>query len=602
MKEQMNKKILVIVESPHKATTIKKYLGDNYTIVASKGHIVDLAKGGRHGMGIDINNNFKPHYIILDDKVETLQMIMDAAKESDEIIICSDADREGEMIGQQISHRLKDFGKPISRAEIHEITKRGVLEGLKNLRDINMNLVRAQEGRRILDRIVGFSASPFLMNYFGSKLSAGRVQSVITRLIIDREQEIQTFKPEEYFTIQAMLAKDIKSFVAKYEGKINNKETAAQIRSELENKLAKYVVVEVNKAEEKKKPFPPLITSKLQQVMSKQYKINSQKTMAAAQNLYESGLITYHRTDSVRISEDATKECRSWLKDNHYDLPKSSNRYKNKNASQNAHEAIRPTNINDTPDTIGLFGDEKQVYEAIWKYFVASQMKEAIYDTLKVVIQVKGTKHKLVASGKALKYKGFLEILGTTDDDTIDIPNLNVGDILVLFGEKPIDMQKKQTQPPPRFSEASLIKTLEDKEIGRPSTYATLLSTITTRGYVEAQNNVFHPTELGKQITEELVKYFSFLEFDYTAKLELALDDIAEGKLDHIQMLKEFYNTFKVELKKAYINHGAKPCKKCDGMLRKITSKKGDVFFGCNRFPNCSYTEKADTVENHQTT
>lgn len=592
-------KTLIIVESPSKAHKIQSFLDDSYIVIASKGHIVDLAKGGKHGMGIDLTNNFKPHYVILDDKVNTLQSIMNAAKQCEKIILMPDQDREGEAIGYHLATRLEQMNKPISRAETSEITKNAVLEALKNTREINMSLVRAQEGRRILDRIVGFSASPFLMQYFGPNLSAGRVQSVITKMVVEREQEIENFIPEEYFIIQARLSNDIQSFTAKYEGKINNKNTANKIKLELEDKLAEYFVSNVEATEEKKKPYPPIITARLQQIMSKQFKISATRTMAAAQNLYEQGIITYHRTDSVRVSDEALKSVRSWLKENNFDIPKIANNFKNKETSQAAHEAIRPTDISNSGEMLNLIGDEKDVYDVIWKYFVASQMKPAIYNTLKVSIKIKNNiNHTLIASGKALKYKGFLEIFGTNDSSLIDIPNLNKNDRLSLIGDKAITVERKQTQPPSRYSEASLIEILEKKAIGRPSTYATLLSTITTRNYVLQNNNIFYPTELGKNITNELIKWFSFLEYDYTAKLEMELDKIADGELDYIKMLTDFYSTFKEELKKAYISKGSTPCNKCDGMMRELTNKKGERFLACNRYPNCKNTTNIQKVKN----
>lgn len=594
----MNKKnkTLVIVESPSKAKTIEKYLGEDYIVLASRGHMIDLAKGGKHKLGIDIQNNFKPHYIILDDKVQLLQEIMDTAKKVKAVILASDPDREGMAIAYHIYERIKDHNANIKRAIFTEITKKEIIKALDNLQDINssdnLNMFHSQEARRMLDRIVGFMASPFLMSFFGPNLSAGRVQSVIVRLITDREQEINDFKPEEYFTIQANLEKDKNAFIAKYDHKITNKKIAENTKIELEDQSAKYIISNVEAAEEKKKPFAPLITAKLQQIMSKKYGINSSRTMKAAQSLYEAGLITYMRTDSTRIGDDALKEVRSWLKENNYDIPKSANYYKNKNNSQDAHEAIRPTHTSETPETIGIVvPDEKIVYEVIWKYFVASQMKPAIYDTLKVnIILSTNSKHTLTTSGKALKYKGFLEVLGIIDNNIIDIPALSIGDEVKLFGNKPIIMERKQTQPPSRYSEASLIEILEKKEIGRPATYAQLISTVSARNYVEQEGTIFRPTELGKVITNELIKWFSFLEYNYTQAMETKLDDIAEGKLDHIEMLKEFYSTFNEQLNKAYMKHGAVFCQ-CGGILREITSKKGDKFLGCSQYPNCKITK-----------
>jgi len=598
----MKTKKLVIVESPHKAHTIQSFLGDDYIVKSTKGHILELASGGKYGMGVDIKNNFEPKYLIMEDKINMLQELMDLAKNSKEVILASDNDREGLAIARHIYDRLKDYNNTFKRVVFSEITKKEVLKAIDNYEDINSKnntqIYYSQTARRVLDRIVGFTASPFLMQYFGPNLSAGRVQSVVVRMITDREEEIQTFIPEEYFTIQAKFSKDDQQFIAKYDAKITNKAIADKIKSELEQKNNEYIIASVEANEEKKKPFPPLITSKLQQIMSKQYKINSTRTMAAAQSLYEAGFITYMRTDSVRISDDAIKSVRAWLKENNHDIPKTANIFKNKNTSQDAHEAIRPTDVSNMPDSMNLIGDEKQVYEVIWKYFAASQMRPAIYNTLKVNVEVKNTEHTLTASGKALKYPGFLSMLGEVDNSSIDIPNLIVNDVVILFGDKPITLERKQTQPPPRYSEASLIKSLEEKEIGRPSTYATLISTITNRKYVAQDNNIFYPTELGKKITAELTKWFSFLEYNYTAKLEMELDKIAEGSLDYIKMLNDFYSTFKEELNKAYINKGSKPCSKCDGMMRELTNKKGQKFYGCGNYPRCKNTESIPNVKN----
>ena len=592
----MNKeKTLIIVESPTKARKIQEYLGSDYIVVSCKGHITDLAKGGKQGIGIDIKNNFKPHYVLMDHQVETLQMIMDEAKKCSNILLVSDPDREGEGIAYHLLQRLKDFDKNIKRAEIHEITKKAIIEATKSLRDVDMAKVHAYEARRMLDRIVGFMASPFLMTTFGSKtLSAGRVQSVITRMIVDREAEINSFVPEEYWNIHAKLSNGTDTFTAKYEPRISNQDDANKVKDILQN-ASTFTVLSVEASEEKKKPLPPLITAKLQQIMSKRFGMDGNRTMAAAQSLYENGLITYMRTDSVRIGDDALKASRKWLKENQYDVPKSANHYKTKNSAADAHECIRPTDVSERPERIGLSSDEREVYEIIWRYFLASQMMPAIYDTLKIKIQVNNqSEHILIASGKALKYKGFLEMLGANDDSRIDIPYLKVNDKLHLMDDKSIVSEKKQTQPLPRYSEANLIETLEKKEIGRPSTYASLLATVATRNYVEKRGNVFYPTDLGKQITHELTQWFSFLEYTYSASMEKNLDEIEEGKLDHIKMLKDFYDAFSIQLKKAYMKHGAKSCDKCDGVMKEIVARSGDRFMGCSNYPRCSGTQKIE--------
>lgn len=586
---------LIIVESPAKAKSIQNYAGKDYKVVACKGHITDLAKGGSHGLGVDVDNNFKPKYFIIDDQIATLEMLMDEAGKCDEILMASDPDREGEAIAWHLCSRLEDLRKPMSRIEIHEITKKGVAEALKKSRAVNLPLFKSQEARRILDRLVGFMASPFLMNFFGKNLSAGRVQSVVARMIVDKEREIESFKPEEYWVIQANLANSSQmSFTAKYDKRITNGIDAATVKAILEgnNYDAKYIVSDVDASEEKKKPNPPLITAKLQQIMSKQHSMSPDRTMKAAQSLYENGYITYMRTDSIRISDEALKDARSYLKDNGYSIPKTANVFKNKDAAQDAHECIRPTDLTLTPDTPQLLGDEKSVYDVIWRYFLASQMSPAIYNTLKVSVSLKDdSNHTLKASGKSLKSEGFLKILGPVDQSKIDIPNLVKGEELSLFGKYPVSSEQKFTQPPARYSEAHLIETLEKKNIGRPATYAELLSKISVRNYVEKHGNVFHPTDLGKTITDELVKFFSFMEYDYTAEMEEKLDLIATGKIDQVSMLKEFFDPFKNELNKAYALHGSETCDKCKSPMTIRNTKAGEKFWGCSAYPKCKMTK-----------
>lgn len=588
-------KTLIIVESPAKGKSIQNYAGKDYKVVACKGHITDLAKGGIHGLGVDVDNKFKPRYVITDDQFETLEMLMDEANQCDQILVASDPDREGEAIAWHLWSRLEDMRKPIKRIEIHEITKKGVQNALKNQRDINMLLFRSQEARRILDRLVGFMASPFLMNFFGPNLSAGRVQSVVTRMVVDREREIEAFKPEEYWVIQAALAnKSQHPFVAKYDIRVTNGTDAAAIKTELQgnNLDSVFVVSEVDASEEKKKPAPPLVTAKLQQIMSKTHSMGADRTMKAAQALYENGYVTYIRTDSVRINDDAVKNAREWLKDNGYDIPKTVNSFKNKDAAQDAHECIRPTDLTIGPGTPELIGDEAKVYEVIWKYFLASQMTPAVYNTLKVVIALKSNKkHVLKATGKSLKSEGFLKMLGVTDQSKIDIPDLHEGEELTLFGKEPVTAEQKFTQPPARFSESHLIETLEKKNIGRPATYAELLSKISARNYVEKHGNVYHPTDLGKMITDELVKFFSFMEYDYTADMEDKLDLIATGKVEQLNMLTEFFVPFKSELNKAYTMHGSESCPKCKSPMTLRTAKNGDKFWGCSAYPKCKTTK-----------
>jgi DNA topoisomerase-1 len=591
----MNKSLtLVIVESPAKGHHIQEYLGDDYIVMASKGHITELAKGGKHGIGVDINNDFKPHYVLSDDKLETLDALLAAAKKCDQILIASDPDREGEAIAWHLATRLQDTGKPIKRIVFNEIKKSLILKAVKQPRDIDMNLFHAQEARRILDRLVGFTASPFLMNFIGPKLSAGRVQSVVTKMVIDREREIESFKPEEFWTIQVSLQKDNQGFITKYPGQLRDAQSADAMKAKL-NVNSPYIVSQVSAEEERKSPQAPLITSTLQRIMSKIYGFPAEKTMKAAQALYESGYCTYIRTDSVRVGDEALTDVRAWIKDNKFELPKKANVYKNKNETQDAHECIRPSDLTLKPnDNYAIIDpDEKTVYDVIWRYFIASQMMPAVYNTLKVTAHVKeDTSAEVKASGKALKSKGFLEILGIDDDSKIEIPNLNKGDELQLASKFPVRMEKKQTQPPPRYSEDKLIKQLEEKQIGRPATYAELLSKLSSRNYVERRGSVFHATDLGKKITDILSEFFSFMDYNYSAKMEKQLDEIEGGKLNHIDMLKKFYPDFKKEIDKAYIGHGGTLCDKCcSPMSTRTVKESGEKFLACSSYPKCRNTK-----------
>jgi DNA topoisomerase-1 len=587
-------KTLVIVESPSKADKIQGYLGKDYIVMASKGHITDLAKGGAHGIGVDVNSNFKPHYILMEDKINILDNLLKAAKEVDQIFVASDPDREGEAIAWHLAKRLEDTGKPIKRMVFNEIKKDKLLKAVKNVRDIDMNLFHAQEARRILDRLVGFTASPFLMNFFGPKLSAGRVQSVVTRMVTEREHEIGLFNPEDFWTIQVTISNPNGAFTAKYSDKITDENTAKNIEKKLSYRKSEYIVSKILSEEEKKAPPPPLVTSSLQQIMSRKHGFSADRTMKAAQSLYESGYCTYIRTDSVRVNDDSLKELREFLSENKYDVPKKANVFKNKDAAQDAHECIRPSDINLLPNqNFAIINpDEKLVYETVWKYFVASQMMPAIFDTLKVTLYHKNDPSlQIKSSGKALKYKGFLEILGITDDSKIDIPNLNEGDICTLHGSSPVKLEKKQTQPPPRYSEDKLIKELVNKNIGRPATYADLLGKITLRNYVEKKGNVYHATDLGSEITNTLCNFFTFMDYDYTAKMEQQLDEIEAGKINHIEMLKNFYSKYKKELDGAYINHGGKLCDKCNSPMMTRTAKNtGNKFLACSNYPKCKNT------------
>jgi DNA topoisomerase I len=586
-------KTLIIVESPAKCRKIQDYLGDSYLVASSVGHIVELAKGSKHGLGVDIERNFKPHYTIMDDKLEVVDNLLSLAKQCDSILLASDNDREGESIAWHLFDRLQDVGKPIKRITFNEIKKSVIEKAIKAPRDIDMDLFHAQEARRILDRLVGFTASPFLMSFFGNNLSAGRVQSVVTRMIIDREREIENFVPETFWTIQVSLNDGQTTFVTKYHGKLTDESTAKATKTALNQ--PDYLISEVLSEEEKKYPQAPLVTSTLQRIMSKQHGFGADRTMKAAQALYESGFCTYIRTDSVRVGEEALTDVRQWIVDQKYELPKKPHNYKNKEAAQDAHECIRPSDINLLPwDNYAMADpDEKLVYETIWRHFVASQMMPAVYDTLSITANpTNSPQTKVKASGKALKVKGYLEILGATDTSAIDIPNLTVGQTVHLeTGKNAVKLDKKQTQPPPRYSEDKLIKELDARNIGRPATYAELLSRITLRNYVEKKGQVFHATELGKKITDELSQYFTFMDYDYTAKMEKQLDEIEQGKLDRTDMLKKFYPSYKEELNRAYISHGTQECSVCGSpMVSRKAKASGSSFLGCINYPKCRNT------------
>lgn len=578
-------KTLVIVESPKKAKSIQTYLDKDYIVLSSKGHITELAKGKHHNIGVDIDDNFKPTYVIASDKVDTVKALMNAAKSVDQILISSDPDREGEAIAWHLEQRLKDFGKPIKRMVFHEINKKEVKKALSQLRDIDMNLFKSQEARRILDRIVGFTASPFLMNNFGNNLSAGRVQSVVTRMVADREEEIQNFEPEDFWNIKVSLIKD-SPFVVKHSKRITSQAQSDTIVDILKNPANKYIVSDVVAKVEKKGAPPPFITSTLQQHMSKKHGMSADRTMKAAQSLYEQGLCTYIRTDSVRVSDDAIADARDELEKRGFAIPKKANVFSNKEAAQDAHEAIRPSSLAvDPTETMQIAdSDEKLVYEAIYNQFLASQMNPAIYNTLNVSVLC--DKELLKASGKALQDPGFLKMLNVRDDSKIDIPMLEKGDECSLFGKNPIISEKKKTQPPSRYSESDLVSELDKRNIGRPATYAELLTKLCAKNYVEKKGNVFHTTELGTKITKVLKSYFEFMDYDYTARIEKQLDEIASGKITSLDVLNDFYGKYKVQLDEAYVKNGAQMCDKC-GKPMVVRSSQTGKFYGCSGFPKC---------------
>jgi len=592
------KKTIIIVESPGKVQSIQKYLGDKYIVCASNGQIVNLAKGGRYGIGVNPIDKFKTFYTLMPDKVYFLDKIISNADNIDKIIICTDPDTEGHGIAWHIAEKFKHLNKPIFRAEFHEITQEGIVEGLRQVSDIDINKFKAQETRRILDRLVGFMVSPFLINSYGANLSAGRVQSVATRMVIEREREISKFEPQEYWNINVNLTKDKQSFIAKYQGKVKSKEIADQIKLDIEQPNiadSLFQVLSVSKKPKKENSESPLTTAKMQQVMASKYGFEGERTMAAAQSLYESGYCTYIRTDSVRASDTALDNVREWLSNNKFEIPVKPNTFKNKDASQNAHECIRPTNLNNMPDTMNLANDTKLLYKTIWNYFVSSQMCPAVYDTLeaKIVHTILG-KHQFKLTGKLLVSPGYLAILEDKVVSQETFPTIDSQDLLHLFDDKSISLEQKFTQPPARYNYGSLIKELETKGIGRPSTYTEIISKITSRHYVEKQGNTYHGTKLGDDITTVLTKYFDFMEYDYTAELEKQMDEISEGKLNNLTVLTDFYLRFQDKLKAAHLDHHGKMCDKCSAPMYLKNGKNDTKFWGCALFPFCNYSTSVE--------
>ncbi len=588
----MSKKTnLVIVESPAKAKKIQSFLGDDYVVMASYGHVCDLAKTGKNNLGVDVDNNFKAKYVISADKTSVIDNLINQSIKSKNIYLAADIDREGISIAIHVKRYLESSGKPFFRSGFVEITRDAVIDAINNPIPLDMNLFKSQETRRILDRIIGFMASPLLIKHFNQTLSSGRVQSVVTRMIIDREEEIASFKPEQYFNIHINLKNSLsESFSAKFEPKVTAKSQADQIKLQLSDPSTTFSVYKIDSKEKKEKAPPPLITSKLQQIMARKHSFAAERTMKAAQNLYEFGYVTYIRTDSVRSSEKSIESVRNWLKKNNYDVPAKPNQYDTSGASQDAHECIRPTNMSNDPANVNLNQDELKVYETIWNHFVASQMKPAIWDTLEVKVRASSDKsHTFKASGKALKYKGYLEVLGMPSDSKIDIPNLNNNEKLSLVDNKSIKIEEKFTQPPPRYSEATLLNELEKRQIGRPATYAEILKKIANRKYVEKKGNTYYATPLGKQVTELLVRHFPFMDYQYTADMEKQLDEIAAGRADNVEVLKKFYNDFTTQLNNAYNECGGVViCEKCNGqMVERINKKDNSKFLGCRNWPNC---------------
>lgn len=619
------KKTLVVVESPAKAKTIEKYLGRKYMVRASMGHLRDLPKSQ---FGIDVEHDFAPKYINIRGKGDLIKALKKDAKNADKVYLASDPDREGEAIAWHLAHILDIDPASDCRIVFNEITKPAIQEAVKKPRPINMDRVDAQQARRMLDRIVGYKLSPLLWRKIRKGLSAGRVQSVTVKLICDREKEIQAFQSEEYWTVGCKLRRqksalfeaelalvDGKKLAVHEEGGKNfvlHDEQAAKALTE-DLGTQPFSVAAVKKSQRKRRPAAPFTTSSLQQDAARKLGFTSRKTMMLAQQLYEgielgkrgpTGLITYMRTDSTRISELAQAEAKAYLEEAlgaDY-VPAKPNVYASGKKAQDAHEAIRPTSIHNTPDELESFlsKDQWKLYKLIWQRFAASQMTPAVYDTMSVTIAA-GERYQLKASGSRLVFAGFTAVYAGADatkkEKDVVLPELAEGDALDLAKVLP---QQHFTEPPPRYNDASLVKTLEEKEIGRPSTYAPIIETIQARGYVQRVDKHFQPTELGFLVLDMLEEYFKdIVDVKFTANLENELDEIAEGKCEKNELLSEFYTPFEQTLEKAdeAIGHVELPvevsdvrCEKC-GRLMVIKQGRFGKFLACPGFPECRNTK-----------
>ncbi len=639
---------LVIVESPTKAKTISKFLGSDFKIESSYGHIRDLPKSK---LGIDVDHDFEPHYIIPVKSKKTATALKKLAAKADGVILATDEDREGEAIAWHLSQVLGLDDKKAERIVFHEITEEALKEAVKKPRVIDMNLVDAQQARRILDRLVGYELSPFLWKKIFRGLSAGRVQSVALRLVVEREEEIRKFKPEAYWSLDAILrgtpGKEFKSFLYKIGGKpapkpgVGSKEEIDGIISDL--KTSKFIVSQVSRKEYRRNPLPPFTTSTMQQEANHRLRFSARQTMMLAQRLYENGLITYMRTDSLNLSAESIAAGRKFIKDEFGDnyLIGAPRAFKNKSKlAQEAHEAIRPTNPMVSPEKINLEdAKEKKLYDLIWRRFMASQMPEALFDTTSVEITAGNFTFK--SNGISLKFDGFLRVWPQDFEEKL-LPKLESGDELSLVKLEP---QEHFTEPPARYNEASLIKILEAYGIGRPSTYAPIISVIQNRNYVvKNKDRRFEPTETGEMVNKVLTENFpEIVDIQFTAKMEESLDKVAEGKENWRKILEDFYGPFSKGLKEKYesvkkeesltpqmtdekcdkcgrpmvikmgrfgkflacsgfpeckntksiVKPSEKfgPCPKCsEGEIRLKKTKKGRIFYGCSRYPDCDWS------------
>ena len=613
---------LVIVESPAKAKTISRFLGKKYKVEASAGHLRDLPVSK---MAIDIENNFEPQYMNIRGKGDLIKNLKKEAKESDKIFLATDPDREGEAISWHLSQILGIDDKAVCRVTFNEITKNAITEAFKTPRVIDAELVDAYQARRVLDRLVGYSISPVLWKKVKKGLSAGRVQSVATRLICDREDEIEAFEPQEYWIINVNLRKDTKKekiskndcFVAKYyvaNGKkyqLKNKEEADKVYNDVLNR--DFVVTSVKKTEKKRSPAAPFITSTLQQEASRKLGFSATKTMSVVQGLYEgvnvgkggpTGLVTYIRTDSTRISDEAAAAAKAHILNEYGEnyLPPYKRIYKNKNAAQDAHEAIRPSHIEYKPSEIKdkLSSDQYKLYKLIYDRFIASQMADATYDVCTVDFDVNG--HTFRSVGSSVKFAGFTKLYEESIDDKSDgdnskIPQLETGEKVIVENILP---EQHFTQPPPRYTEATLVKALEENGIGRPSTYAPTLSVILARGYVGKEKKSLYPTELGRVVNDLMKNSFSdIVNVEFTAQMEENLDKVEQGTVNWVDVVRDFYGDFSKEVDKATkeLEHvkisdpeSDVPCDKCGRMMVIKTGKFGK-FLACPGYPECKNTK-----------
>ena len=606
---------LVIVESPAKAKTIGKFLGRGYKVEASQGHVRDMPKSQ---LGVDVENGFEPKYITIRGRGEILNKIRKEARSATKVYLATDPDREGEAISWHLANVLGIDSSTACRIEFHEVTSKAVKAAVKAPRTINMDLVNAQQARRVLDRLIGYKISPLLWQKIKKGLSAGRVQSVAAKMICDRENEIEIFVPEEYWTIDAKFRIDGANIAAKFVGldgektELVSKADAEAVVARCEN--ASFAVSAIKRSERRKYPTAPFTTSNLQQEASRKLGFTTQKTMQIAQQLYEGveiagegsqGLVTYIRTDSTRTADEALESVRAMIMENYGEtyLPEKPNIYKTRKSAQDAHEAIRPTDIERRPEKIkaSLSRDQYRLYKLIYDRFVSSQMTPAVYDTLGVDIDSdNGVRFHF--NGQKLRFAGFTAVYEEGSDDTQEeansksLPELTEGMAAAIDN---VDPEQHFTQPPPRYTEASLVRTLEEKGIGRPSTYSPTISTIINRGYVARENKRLIPTELGKIVNDMMCKHFpNIVDITFTANMEDSLDNVEAGELEWHSIISEFYGPFAETLEKAEQSIekvsiedqvSDVPCEKCGAMMVYKMSRYGK-FLACPNFPNCRHT------------